>query len=250
MRRILQSQKTFANHLDDYIAMLALAESNPAAAAAMMGAGAKVSAASSANASKSGSPAPAANAGANGTQSKRAQAAAKRAAAKEKAEEEARKKAAAVGGKRGSVVRVQVVEGKNEEGEDTPMVDADAPSASTGEEKGEQNRATYPRLSAILPPYTKPPPPSHPGDDDPLLISRVPPFPSDEELRALMTAPPLNYLEARGKFEEDEPRYPVRVFCGVCGYWGRVKCMKCGSRVCGLGCLDVHREECVTRYGL
>lgn len=230
--------------------MLALAESNPAAAAAMAGTGGKLSAASSANASKSGSPAPAANAGAGATQSKRAQAAAKRAAAKEKAEEEARKKAATAGGKRGSMVHVQFVEGKKEEGEDTPMLDADTPSTSIGEEKGEQKANSYPRLSTILPPYTKPPPPSHPGDDDPLLVSRVPPFPSDEELRELMTAPPLNYLEARGKFEEDEPRYPVRVFCGVCGYWGRVKCMKCGSRVCGLGCLEVHREECVTRYGL
>jgi zinc finger HIT domain-containing protein 1 len=81
-------------------------------------------------------------------------------------------------------------------------------------------------------------------------VSYVPPFPSDDELRALMTAPPLSYLEARAAWGEDERRYPVRVFCAVCGYWGRVKCMKCGTRVCALECLETHREECVTRYGL
>ncbi|AEO53993.1 hypothetical protein MYCTH_2136876 [Thermothelomyces thermophilus ATCC 42464] len=164
VRKILQSQKTFANHLDDYHAMLALAESNPAAAAALNPAQAKPSTPSAA-ASKSASPAPAA--------------------------------------------------------------------------------------SAILPPYGRSPPPPHPGDADPLLVSRVPPFPSDDELRALMTAPPLSYLEARAGWDEDGPgRYPVRVFCAVCGYWGRVKCMKCGTRVCALDCLEAHREECVTRYGL
>ncbi|KAL2182358.1 hypothetical protein L209DRAFT_759452 [Thermothelomyces heterothallicus CBS 203.75] len=149
VRKILQSQKTFANHLDDYHAMLALAESNPAAAAALNPAQAK------------------------------------------------------------------------------------------------------PSTPAILPPYARPPPPPHPGDADPLVASRVPPFPSDDELRALMTAPPLSYLEARAAWDEDGPgRYPVRVFCAVCGYWGRVKCMKCGTRVCALDCLEAHREECVTRYGL
>lgn len=78
----------------------------------------------------------------------------------------------------------------------------------------------------------------------------MPPFPSDDELRELMTAPPLNYLEARAEWGDEEARYPVRVFCAVCGYWGRVKCMKCGTRVCALECLEAHREECVSRYGL
>lgn len=82
-------------------------------------------------------------------------------------------------------------------------------------------------------------------------MSRVPPFPSDDELRALMTAPPLGYLDARAAWDEaGHGRYPVRVFCAVCGYWGRVKCLKCGTRVCALDCLEAHREECVTRYGL
>lgn len=104
--------------------------------------------------------------------------------------------------------------------------------------------------SKILAPFTRFMPPSHPGDADPLLESWLPPLPSDEELRELMGAPPLNYHQARGVWTDEDQRYPARHFCEVCGYWGRVRCMKCGTRVCALDCLNVHREECVTRYGL
>ena len=106
--------------------------------------------------------------------------------------------------------------------------------------------------SKILTPYEAPNPmPPHPRDGDPLLASRVPPLPSDAELAALMAHPPLSYARARATWgEEDKSRYPVRVFCEVCGYWGRVGCLKCGARVCALDCLNLHRQECVTRYGL
>ncbi|KAL2161471.1 hypothetical protein VTH06DRAFT_8033 [Thermothelomyces fergusii] len=79
VRKILQSQKTFANHLDDYQAMLALAESNPAAAAALHAAQGKPSTPSAA-ASKSASPAPsaAAAAAAAGGESRRRAGASKR----------------------------------------------------------------------------------------------------------------------------------------------------------------------------
>lgn len=102
-------------------------------------------------------------------------------------------------------------------------------------------------LPCILPPPYKDPPPAHPGDDNPLLASRVPQPPSDEELRRLLAHPPLTYVEAQGTWED---KYPRRTFCQVCGYWGRVRCMKCGTRVCALDCLETHREDCVTRYGL
>ncbi|KAL1842376.1 hypothetical protein VTJ49DRAFT_5441 [Mycothermus thermophilus] len=253
VRKILQSQKTFANHLDDFQAMLALAESNPAAAAAMAATQAKASTPSAA-ASKSASPAPtaASTTGANSgtTASKRAVAAAKRAAAKEKQEQE-RKKARQTPKK-----SEPPEESQPPPPADVEMTDA-APPQQPPEDEG--NPQTYPRESQILPPYARPPPRPHPGDNDPLLISRVPPFPSDDELRALMTAPPLNYLEARATWDgsgdgtdvgDQGSRYPVRVFCAVCGYWGRVKCMKCGTRVCALECLETHREECITRYGL
>lgn len=164
VRKILQSQKTFANHLDDFLA-LQQAEMSAAAASA---------------------------------NSKRA-APAKTAAADE----------------------------------DAPMTDATAAAAT----------------SPFLPPPYGPQPASHPGDNDPLLISRVPDPPSDEEIRALLAHPPLTYLEARGTWDESD-RPPARVFCEVCGYWGRVRCMKCGTRVCALDCLETHREGCVTRYGI
>ncbi len=109
--------------------------------------------------------------------------------------------------------------------------------------------ATKPALPPLLPPPYGPSPSPHPGDSNPLLASRVPDPPSDEELRALLTQPPLTYLEARGQWD-GTGRPPPRVFCEVCGYWGRVRCMKCGTRVCALDCLETHREECVTRYGL
>ncbi|CEJ81684.1 Putative Hit finger domain protein [[Torrubiella] hemipterigena] len=96
-----------------------------------------------------------------------------------------------------------------------------------------------------------PQPVAHPGDKEALLRSRVPPLPTDAELRALLAQPALTYGEAKGRYDEyGEGSYPRRVFCEVCGYWGRVRCMKCGTRVCALQCLDLHREECVTRYGL
>ena len=92
-------------------------------------------------------------------------------------------------------------------------------------------------------------PPAHPRDRDPLLVSRIPAMPTQEEIKKLLAASPLSYNEARGSWTEDDRRKPVRHFCEVCGYWGRVKCMRCGGRVCALECLNVHQEECFTRYG-
>ncbi|UNI15133.1 hypothetical protein JDV02_001697 [Purpureocillium takamizusanense] len=188
VRRIMQSQKTFANHLDDFLALQALAEANPNAQASSSRPGV---------ASGSGS-------------GKRPSQVGKRDAATTSRQQSA---TAAT----------------------TPR-DADTPMTDAG-----------PTLPPVLPPPYRAPPAAHPGDDDPLLMSRVPEVPSDEELRALLAHPPLTYLEALGR---RDGTYPTRTFCEVCGYWGRVRCMKCGTRVCALDCLETHREECVTRYGL
>ncbi|KAF5602321.1 threonyl-trna synthetase [Fusarium subglutinans] len=154
VRKILQSQKTFGNHLDDFLAMQALAEANPTNSR---------SAASGAN------------------------------------------------NKRPSNSRRDTSSSlKPPQEEDIAMPDTDAPT--------------------VLPESLRPSPPSHPGDNDPLLMSRVPDMPSDEELRRLLSHPPLNYGEVTGHRNN---KYPVRSFCEVCGYWGRA-----------------HKEECVTRYGL
>ena len=257
MRKILQSQKTFTNHLDDYQAMLALAESNPVAAAAMNAALAKPSTPTAAT-PKSASPAPTISSTGGG--SKRSAAAAKRAAAKEKLEEE-RKKAKKGPSRPPSPTpepsAAPPPAAAADDDDDAPMPDAtplpDATQPTTATATETTPPQTYPRESDILPAYTKPPPRPHPGDADPLLASYVPPFPSDDELRTLMTASPLSYLEARAAWDGgggDQARYPTRTFCAVCGYWGRVKCMKCGGRVCALECLEAHREECGGRYGL
>jgi zinc finger HIT domain-containing protein 1 len=92
-------------------------------------------------------------------------------------------------------------------------------------------------------------PPPHPKDNDPLLVSRIPIMPTQAEIDKLLAAPPLSYNEARGTLTYEDRRKPVRTFCEVCGYWARVKCARCGGRVCALECLNVHQEECFTRYG-
>lgn len=92
-------------------------------------------------------------------------------------------------------------------------------------------------------------PPQLPGDHDPLLISRIPQMPSAEEIETLLNQPPLTYLEAKGPWTEQDRRKPIRKFCEVCGYWGRVKCKTCGGRVCALECLGVHQEDCFAKYG-
>lgn len=239
VRKILQSQKTFANHLDDYQALLAHAENNPTS-----GSGAGNSQATRAT----GTPIPVAQPAASakrGGGSQKTAATSSKAARKASTPATATTKAAAAS-------------------QDVEMTDADATNATDSQQprlappaddEASDRPTSYPADGTILPAYTgAAPPKSHTGDTDPLLVSRVPPFPTDDELRALMTAPPLSYLEARARFgDEDEDgaaRYPVRQFCGVCGYWGRVRCTKCGARVCALDCLEVHRQECFTRYGI
>lgn len=75
---------------------------------------------------------------------------------------------------------------------------------------------------------------------DPLLQApgMVKPL-SEEEVEELLSAPPLPYAAARaGPPSGTGP--PQRYFCETCGYWGRVKCLKCGARVCGLDCKESH----------
>ena len=89
-------------------------------------------------------------------------------------------------------------------------------------------------------------------DDDPveadnLLRTYVPTAPSNQVMHALTTAPPLSYNAARAT--RSGPRKPLRHFCEICGYWGNIKCMKCGARVCGLDCQGAHDEgRCLKFY--
>ncbi|KAK8083090.1 hypothetical protein PG996_001871 [Apiospora saccharicola] len=203
VRKILQSQKTFANHLDDWLAL------------------------------KEGGGTPAtvtpATGGASSSSLEREEG--------EHPTQEVRDALTRLGASSSSK--------QPSKQEDVEMTDApDATNEQAGAGAGVGSGST------ILLPYKGPLPAPHPRDDDPLLVSRVPPMPTDEELKTLLAAPPLTYLEARASWGAEDSKYPVRMFCEVCGYWGRVKCIKCGTRVCALDCLDTHREECVTRYGL
>ena len=77
--------------------------------------------------------------------------------------------------------------------------------------------------------------------DDALLEieSKMPPPLDPKELEALLAAPPLSYAASHvGPPPAGGP--PQRQFCDNCGYWGTIRCRKCGARVCGLECKDAH----------
>ncbi|KAH8724562.1 hypothetical protein GQ44DRAFT_617624 [Phaeosphaeriaceae sp. PMI808] len=91
-----------------------------------------------------------------------------------------------------------------------------------------------------------PPTPSSPvnldfaSDDALLSVDRSMPTPLDPiELDALLVAPPLSYA-ASHVAPPPAGGPPQRHFCDNCGYWGTIKCRKCGARVCGLECKDAH----------
>jgi zinc finger HIT domain-containing protein 1 len=78
---------------------------------------------------------------------------------------------------------------------------------------------------------------------EPLLRTYVPFTPSDEVMSALLSCPPLSYNNARAAPSLSKPQ---RRFCEICGYWGTIKCIKCGARVCGLDCKTAHSDgRCV-----
>ncbi|KAF1920368.1 hypothetical protein BDU57DRAFT_508649 [Ampelomyces quisqualis] len=79
------------------------------------------------------------------------------------------------------------------------------------------------------------------GNDDELLsIDRAMPPPiNPAELEALLADPPLSYAASHAAAPPPGGP-PQRQFCDNCGYWGTMKCRKCGARVCGLECKDAH----------
>lgn len=86
-----------------------------------------------------------------------------------------------------------------------------------------------------------------PLDDEPLLKSQVPSAPSEEVMESLLSGLPLSYNGARAA--PAPPGKPQRYFCEICGYWGSIKCMKCGARVCGLECKGAHDDgRCLKFY--
>lgn len=76
----------------------------------------------------------------------------------------------------------------------------------------------------------------------------IPPLPTQAEIEALLNAPPLTYNQARSA-PPPPSAPPPRRFCEICGYWGRVRCMKCGNMTCSVVCKDAHDEnKCLKFY--
>lgn len=125
------------------------------------------------------------------------------------------------------------------EGQDTTMQDApshDAPGQPAGSPPGAPNEF------GNNPPY----PPQ--WDADPLLASSasdVPPMPTDRIMQLLISEQPLTFTAARATPLPEEKQPPPRRFCGICGYWGKVKCKKCEEWTCGLmECWRSHEGTC------
>lgn len=83
------------------------------------------------------------------------------------------------------------------------------------------------------------------SEDEPLLKSYVPMAPSDAVMEALLSGPALSYNDARAAPSVGKPQ---RRFCEICGYWGTIKCMKCGARICGLDCRNSHEDGRCLHY--
>jgi len=85
-------------------------------------------------------------------------------------------------------------------------------------------------------------------DTDPLLSSYpsdVPSMPTDRIMQLLISEQPLTYTAARARPLDEDKRPPPRRFCGICGYWGKVKCKKCEEWTCGLmECWRTHEGTC------
>lgn len=74
------------------------------------------------------------------------------------------------------------------------------------------------------------------------------PLPTDAEMEALISAPPLTYNQARAAPPDPGAPSPRR-FCETCGYWGRARCMKCGVTTCSIACKDDHdMYKCLKMY--
>ena len=178
MRRILQSQKTFLNHLADEEAQLAQQTQSPTSNAAPILAPAT----------------PAAS-------------------------------------------KQQTAKGRRSKASGAKPLTPQAPSFSTP--AAGSAAAVRPSSAAASAPMSLP----VAGADDvnPLLRAHTPMRPPSPLLEELLSAPPLPYAAARSK--PSALGLPPTHFCEICGYWGKVRCLKCGARVCGLECKGAHDDQ-------
>ncbi|KAI4718132.1 hypothetical protein E4T48_05654 [Aureobasidium sp. EXF-10727] len=114
------------------------------------------------------------------------------------------------------------------------------------------NAASTTPSAPLIPSFLKPylvdsPADSNKPQHDSLLSPPAPLTATTAELEALLSAPQLSYNAARSA-PSPATAPPQRLFCEMCGYWGRVRCLKCGSRVCGLECKSAHEESRCIRF--
>lgn len=133
-------------------------------------------------------------------------------------------------GGRGEVVRVGRAPGLGKRASTAAM----SPPAEDERRMNSKSQLT------LEPPATQPDP-----ESEHLLKTYIPAAPSEAEMEALTSAPPLSYNQARAAPSVAKPQ---RFFCEICGYWGSIRCMKCGARVCGLECKGAHEEGRCLRY--
>jgi zinc finger HIT domain-containing protein 1 len=109
------------------------------------------------------------------------------------------------------------------------------PAAKAGNARGKRSSVGSVTIEPVVPIL-----PVSPDDDEPLLQSSIPTASPAEALNELLRAPSLSYAAARAA--PSATGVPQRQFCEICGYWGRVKCTRCGARVCGLECSRTHSD--------
>lgn len=157
---------------------------------------------------------------------------------------------------------------------DTDVINntADTGTANKASQEGQpSNRKEQTPNSASAPAHSVDTNPtltaSVPASSDPattnLLRSYVPMPPSARVMTSLLSEPPLSYTRARaayapgpgsgrgggGQTQGSLPQMPPqRHFCSICGYWGSVRCTKCGARTCGLVCYRTHEETRCDRF--
>lgn len=91
------------------------------------------------------------------------------------------------------------------------------------------------------------PSPSPTGIDDSKLVqTRTYSEPSAELMEILVSAPPLSFHDVRAP--QSSSKVPARRFCELCGYWGSIKCIQCGAKLCGLDCKRAHDEDRCQKY--
>ncbi|KAJ5081605.1 Zinc finger HIT-type [Penicillium alfredii] len=223
VRRILQSQKTFRNHLDDEEAALAMGTGVGSGSGGGANVNAILQAKTGGAGGKTGKVAAAAGSGSS--------AAARRSSTPATASSSAARR------KRPSAAAAATTTTATSTPTPAPSVSETAdthPEAETSPDNNNHNDE-----AADAEPKPKLIKTEH--DNHPLLRSYAPSAPSDRIMQLLLAEPPLPYNAARAA--PPSSSQPPRHFCCLCGYWGKIRCKTCHLRTCGLDCYKVHEDS-------